>query len=676
MVDSVNDSLRPERETVDRSRECDRAGTAPPAPESSCLDLFECLGSGVAVYRAEDGGRKFVFVDINEAGEKIEKIRKRDVLGKWICEIFPGLENFGLLDVLKRVYRTGHAERFPASFYQDGRIAGWRESQVYRLPSGEIVVVFDDVTARKLAESRLKESEERFRAMFETAADAILLLDENGFLDCNSAALEMLGLDCKQALLELPLSAISPADRPAGVGSRSTFQEHVADAMITGSKRINSVFRHVTGGSFHAEVFLTCFRLHERQIVQATVRDITYRIQSEEALRKERDFNRQLVQRSPTFFAAFTRDGRTMMMNEVMLSSLGYGIEEVIGKDYVQSFVHPSDRKKVHAAFETQLKTPELTVIEHRIMGRNGKEVLVEWHGRSVFRGDGELEFAFAVGIDITQRRRAEAQAARQQAQLIQADKLASLGILVSGIAHEINNPNQAIMLGAGLVGKAWDSVVPILDAYFEEKGDFEVAGIGFSEMRELVPKYCSGVKECAGRIERIVSDLKEFVRRDPVDRRALVDVNGVVGSSMNLVANMVKRSTNLAEVDLAPGLPKVNGNFQRIEQVLINLIQNACQALPDKNRAIRISSAYDKGSNSVQIEVSDEGVGIPQEHLSKIRDPFFTTKRESGGTGLGLSVSTTIVAEHGGVLDFAARPGGGTTATIKLPVAGQEIKE
>jgi signal transduction histidine kinase len=118
-------------------------------------------------------------------------------------------------------------------------------------------------------------------------------------------------------------------------------------------------------------------------------------------------------------------------------------------------------------------------------------------------------------------------------------------------------------------------------------------------------------------------------------------------------------------------GLPGVRGNAQRIEQVIVNLVLNACQALPDPSRAIRASTRFDPDRSAVLFAVEDEGIGIPPENLPRLTDPFFTTKRDSGGTGLGLSVSASIVKEHGGTLEFRSEPGQGATVTLALPVGG-----
>jgi len=131
----------------------------------------------------------------------------------------------------------------------------------------------------------------------------------------------------------------------------------------------------------------------------------------------------------------------------------------------------------------------------------------------------------------------------------------------------------------------------------------------------------------------------------------------------------MIMKSTQKFSIEYASDLPRLKGNFQRFEQVIINLIQNACQALPDSQRGISVSTSYDEKKRSILISIQDEGMGIPPKALPHIMEPFFTTKRDSGGLGLGLSISSRIVKEHGGTLTFTSQPGKGTTAEIILPI-------
>ncbi|RPJ18495.1 MAG: GHKL domain-containing protein [Desulfobacteraceae bacterium] len=190
-----------------------------------------------------------------------------------------------------------------------------------------------------------------------------------------------------------------------------------------------------------------------------------------------------------------------------------------------------------------------------------------------------------------------------------------------------------------------------------------------YSEMKENIPKLFSGILEGSERIRQIVADLKDYVRPDTSDLTQSVNLNSVIHSALSLLSNMVRKSTDRFSLDLEKDLPSVKGNFQRLEQVVINLVQNACQALPDRKKAIRVSTRWDEVNGSVVLQVQDEGVGIPPENLTRITDPFFSTRHDSGGVGLGLAISSRIIKEQGGTLNFASEPGIGTKAEVFLPV-------
>jgi polar amino acid transport system substrate-binding protein len=175
-------------------------------------------------------------------------------------------------------------------------------------------------------------------------------------------------------------------------------------------------------------------------------------------------------------------------------------------------------------------------------------------------------------------------------------------------------------------------------------------------------------MQEGANRIKRIVEELKDFARQDSSAATEAVDLNGIVQAAVRLVDSSLRSATSRFEARYGNDLPLIQGNAQRIEQVAVNLILNACQALPDPGCRISLETFHDREADTVVLRLTDEGTGIAPEHIPHLTDPFFTTKRESGGTGLGLSVSATIVKEHGGSLEFASEPGSGTIVTLTLP--------
>ncbi len=264
----------------------------------------------------------------------------------------------------------------------------------------------------------------------------------------------------------------------------------------------------------------------------------------------------------------------------------------------------------------------------------------------------------------------------RNQQQLVQADKMAALGILVSGVAHEINNPGGLILLNLPLLKKAFADARDVLDETEAERGDLTIGGLPYARMREEIPRILEETQAAALRIKRIVNDLREFSRRDEAPDMSPVDLNEAVAMAVRLVETTIRKHTDGFSCSMAVDLPLVKGNLNRLEQVVVNLVLNACQALPDKSRAIEVLTSHDAARGLVLLIVHDEGTGIAPQNLPHLLDPFFTTKRASGGTGLGLSVSAGIIDEHGGSIDFASVPNAGTTVTVSLPAYPAARKE
>jgi polar amino acid transport system substrate-binding protein len=260
-----------------------------------------------------------------------------------------------------------------------------------------------------------------------------------------------------------------------------------------------------------------------------------------------------------------------------------------------------------------------------------------------------------------------------RQQELIQADKLASLGILVSGVAHEINNPTGLILYNLPILRSAYQVAEASLEAHYAGNGDFLIGGLSYTQLREEIPQLFDEMQGAARRIKRIVDDLKDFARKDTSSVDEEVDLDVVVQTAVRLLSTTVKKATDRFQVTGLDRPPLFRGNPQRIEQVVVNLVLNACQALERPDQGIHLATSLDEPRGEVNLVVRDEGVGIPPEHLAHLTDPFFTTRRASGGTGLGLSVSAGIVKEHHGKLEFKSAPGAGTTAILTLPALKKE---
>ena len=265
--------------------------------------------------------------------------------------------------------------------------------------------------------------------------------------------------------------------------------------------------------------------------------------------------------------------------------------------------------------------------------------------------------------VDITEER-------RQSQEMAQADKLIALGTLVAGVAHEINNPTHVILLNTPAISEVWQRIQPILDEHLASNGDFPVGNLLYSELKQEVPALLSDIESSANRIKRIVSVLKEYSEKNNNLVLAPVDINTVVEDALLLMGHRIKKSTNRFHVTYGQGIPSLTADGQKLEQVVVNLIANALESLPDKNRAVWVETSYDSEKQEVTIEVRDEGIGIPPAFISRIMDPFFTTKKATGGTGLGMAIVEQIVKLHHGRIEVASEEGGGSTFKVTLPLS------
>jgi signal transduction histidine kinase len=254
-------------------------------------------------------------------------------------------------------------------------------------------------------------------------------------------------------------------------------------------------------------------------------------------------------------------------------------------------------------------------------------------------------------------------------AQLAQADKMITLGTLVSSVAHEINNPINFLTLNLPLAKEIWQGFSPILEQEYEQRGDFPVGRFQYSFIRDRIGKMFDGMTEGTERVKGIVATLRDFARPDPSAMTESVDVNQTITTTARLLQSIISSRTDHFSVELEPAVPPINGSSQKLEQVVVNLLQNALESLSGKEKAISISSRFDAEKGSVAIKVMDEGCGIEAGTLKKITEPFFTTKRASGGMGLGLAIASQIVHGLGGTIAFESTVGRGTTATVVLKV-------
>ncbi len=186
---------------------------------------------------------------------------------------------------------------------------------------------------------------------------------------------------------------------------------------------------------------------------------------------------------------------------------------------------------------------------------------------------------------------------------------------------------------------------------------------------RDSFPRFKEDITHNSDRIKRIVENLKHLVRQDTEELKEDVDVQEVLQEAAMILHNKIQKHTDAFMLDIGEGLPLVRGNSQQLEQVFINIILNALQALPERSAHVWVRSFLDESSNQLVVAVQDQGCGIEQEDLNRLTEPFFSTKTDSGGTGLGLSITASIIHRHHGTMEFDSECGRGTTVTIRFPI-------
>jgi len=257
----------------------------------------------------------------------------------------------------------------------------------------------------------------------------------------------------------------------------------------------------------------------------------------------------------------------------------------------------------------------------------------------------------------------------RTESSLLRTSRLNSLGVLLASMAHQINVPNQSILANASLLSKACPDLLRILRRCAPDTEGFLIGGLEDAEFRRLLPESLGAIQAGARSIAGVLKDLRSFNQEAPAPQETSLDPARVLRSAVSLASGYLRRATDRFTLRLEPELPRVRGRAPLLEQALVNLLVNACQALPDRSRAITVSA--EKAGGAIRIRVADEGCGIAPEHLPRLKQRFFTTRGASGGSGLGLFVADSIIAAHHGSLSLASAPGRGTVATISLPAEG-----
>ena len=526
----------------------------------------------------------------------------------------------------------------------------------------------NEIIEHRRDEEALRRSNDFSEAILNSMNDAVAIIDAGDYriVKVNRSFLSVYGNTEEEVIGRTCHAVIHRSEGPC---SQSGQDCPLLETIATGRHASNEhAHFQKTGEMRYFEDSTSPIRDDSGGIVQVVhlSRDITGRTLTELALRESEDrFRRLFEQHEDALFILNPYTQEILDANPAAVEMYGYTLEEFIGKTPALFFDDQNDGK--YTAHIRRAETTGNVRIDRAVnIRKDGTKITTSLRGKFIRLKDRNVLYCSV--SDITEQIRLEEEARLIQSKLIQANKMTSLGTLVSGVAHEINNPNNFILFNAQLLSEAWRDVASVLEELPDSGRDLHIGGLPFTEMKDIVPKLLTGISDGSNRIKNIVKNLKDFARQDPAGLEGTVDLNSVVTISASILDAHIKKFTEHFTLDLGKDLPAVRGSSQQLEQVVINLITNALLSLPETRCGVQVSTERD-GEGSVVIRVKDEGCGMPPEILDRIMEPFFTTRLAQGGTGLGLSISYSIIKAHQGTIAFASEPGQGTMVSVALPI-------
>jgi PAS domain S-box-containing protein len=497
-----------------------------------------------------------------------------------------------------------------------------------------------DIAERERVQRELENSEASYRGIFDAAEDAIFVhdVDTGAIVDVNGKACATFGYT-REEFRRLDVGTLGSGEEPY---TRQDAMTLIRRAGAGEPLRVEWHGRTRDGELRWHEVFVKRVTIGGKDRVLSLARDITARKTAEEALRASEEQYHAIFCASIDGLALWNADGEIVDTNPALWRMYGY-------EDGEAATAAPgSARPFYRAEFLRAVAAGESMHVDVTQLRKDGSPLELEVHGIPMqYQGKPHV---LTIARDVTEKKRSAEELARQRESLHQREKLAALGSLLAGVAHELNNPLSVVVARAVLL---------------EEQGDPATQAAALK------------IRTAAERCARIVRTFLAMARQQRPERGP-VAVNDVIAAALDITGYALRTSSIEVTVDLAPDLPPILADADQLHQVLLNLIINAQQAMQDQPapRRLRVKSRFERARGLLRIGVADNGPGIPPHLRARVFEPYFTTKPTGIGLGVGLAVSLGIVEAHGGTLTVTCPAEGGAMFAIALPVGGVDAIE
>ena len=491
-------------------------------------------------------------------------------------------------------------------------------------------VVGASALARDVTEER--EKEKRFTELFETLQEGVYFSTPEGkLLDANPALVHVLGFEDKDELLKLEPRALNadPNRSPVlGRGADDQGDVRTREIMLRRKDGTLGAFVDTSRAVWDASGKITRY--------QGTLVDVTERREMERALRGQEEFQRYLLESFPDLILVIDLNETYSFVSARVRDLLGYTREDLQGKKLQEQDHSPELQTLVR---ELMAGKKLFDSCEFGARHRDGSWRTMRASASPLFDAENKVSGVIVSVRDLTVEKKLEQQ-------IIQSERLAAMGQMIGGFAHELNNPLTSIL---GMSELVQDSQLP-----------------------EPARKQMETLQQQARRAVEIVQNLTYF-SRPPAPGRSPIDLGELLQRTLDLHAYSLRKSNITVDFLREGALPLINADAHQLMQVFLNLILNSEQAIREVRDRGTLRIRLAKGTNTVSVIFQDDGPGISPDILPNIFDPFYTTKRPGRGTGLGLSICKAILREHNGNIEAASGPGGGAVFTVTLPVAEAE---